>query len=140
MADGEPSSQHLNFALVTGIDVDVHIPQLDVASDRCPSLTANPGQSDLRGHHSPLQPARPWTRGSVPTQQVILATALARRIGEEERQPQTFQNQGAEEERLYLEFEPSRSSMEPLLQLQVLSGIAGGPDRWHVTGQVLRSP
>ena len=37
-------------------------------------------------------------------QQVILATALARRIGEEERQTQTFQNQGAEEERLHLEF------------------------------------
>ena len=41
--------------------------------------------------------------------QVILATALERRVGEEERQTQTFQNQGAAEERLHLEFEPSRS-------------------------------
>ena len=112
MADGEPSSQHLNFALVTGIDMDVHVPQLDVASDRCPPLPANPGQSDLRGHRSPLQSARPRTRGSASAQQVVVATALARRIGEEERQTQTFQNQGAEEERLHLEFEPSRSSVE----------------------------
>ena len=37
MADGEPNSQHLNFALVTGINVDAHVPQLDVASDRCPA-------------------------------------------------------------------------------------------------------
>ena len=33
-----------NIALVTGINVDVHVPQLDVASDRCPRLTANPAK------------------------------------------------------------------------------------------------
>ena len=32
------------------------------ACDRCPNLTANPGQSDLRGHCSPLQPARRHSR------------------------------------------------------------------------------
>ena len=103
-------------------------------------LTAHPGQSDLRGHRSPLQPARLWTRGSVPAQQVILATALARRIGEEERQPQTFQNQGAQEEIAAPGIRAQSELHGALLQLRVLNGIASGPDRWHVTGQVLRSP
>ena len=61
----------------------------------------------------------------MPAEQVILATALARRVGEEGRQ---IQNQGTERGEAAPGIRAQPELRGTLLQLRVLSGIANGPD------------
>ena len=78
-------------------------PQFNVAGDCCASFSAHSGQRSFCGHGTPLQPARMWTSGSVSSEDVVLATALASALGQSYRKASPLQHECPEMHGLHLE-------------------------------------
>ena len=88
-ANGPLPGGHQDFGgpFIIRVDLDVHVSELGVHSDRGSGSTAPSGQCPFRWHCSCTQPARTWTGRAMPPQETQTGSTFAHRVSDIEWMP-----------------------------------------------------